>query len=657
MTTAGTVLTGDTYPLGYMNITSAMQLSGFIQLYAYSINNTQIRVTASPLSSRFATVGTIIDSTFNLTFDYDQLNLEAGYQSGTTYEVDPLGVVTASSSIAYFIGVKSDRGTTDAFLALPLMTQSTSFFVAGWPYNSPFYASCLVVPALSGTCVEVYKIYPGGVWKLMGGASLQQYDVYRHYVTNAINPDGSLNQNANEDMTGYFINATKPIQVLCGHECANVPSAKMLFCDHMVEQIPPINQLGTFHVVPPIGGRSASAGYVVRVVSTAAATLVTWTDNLNSTQSGTSTIDPGNFTQITTWNTMRPLIVQCSAPCIVMQYNKGFATISKDVPTDPFMMLTVPSDHFTAGAGFATANYCDTFKNRIVFDDWLTIVTFAAYKDQILYDGQPLTSVTYNNQLLLASWDTTSVPGYAITVLHIDHNFHYVNMAPGTFGSFAAYVYGHSILSTSTSAYGFAANYNMTGNPLTEVWQQSIPAFNQYLKSLLNESCSNDSVLVGNILSGKYVTFPFTLTASFSPVSDPNNCFVSYYNLSIWTQLTQFTHLINYWICTTQNCSYLDGVGVALNYNTLQVQFLQQSPGVYNGIYISVDVIASTTTVAADFAQCRLDVKNFMTSFVNWPYAIPELFPTPVGLQQCPWPLGFPQPAFVTGSPTCAAGM
>ena len=40
----------------------------------------------------------------------------------------------------------------------------------------------------------------------------------------------------------------------------------------------------------------------------------------------------------------------------------GRRTVSNDIPTDPFMTLVVPSDHFTSGAGFATPNYCDVAK-------------------------------------------------------------------------------------------------------------------------------------------------------------------------------------------------------------------------------------------------------------------------------------------------------
>jgi len=64
-----------------------------------------------------------------------------------------------------------------------------------------------------------------------------------------------------DDLTGMFINSSKPVAVYAGHACAKVPETKF-FCDHIVEQIPPISELGKTHIVPPVPGRDPNAGYV-----------------------------------------------------------------------------------------------------------------------------------------------------------------------------------------------------------------------------------------------------------------------------------------------------------------------------------------------------------------------------------------------------------
>lgn len=64
-----------------------------------------------------------------------------------------------------------------------------------------------------------------------------------------------------KDLTGHFVNSSRPISVYSGHACAFVPEDKF-FCDHIVEQIPPVSELGREHIVPPIIGRDPNAGYV-----------------------------------------------------------------------------------------------------------------------------------------------------------------------------------------------------------------------------------------------------------------------------------------------------------------------------------------------------------------------------------------------------------
>jgi len=45
---------------------------------------------------------------------------------------DKLAVMMSASSDVHVYGVKSDKGTTDGFMALPLTTKSTEFFLAAW---------------------------------------------------------------------------------------------------------------------------------------------------------------------------------------------------------------------------------------------------------------------------------------------------------------------------------------------------------------------------------------------------------------------------------------------------------------------------------------------------------------------------------------------
>lgn len=53
---------------------------------------------------------------------------------------------------------------------------------------------------------------------------------------------------ADEDLTGTWITATQPVAVFSGHDCANVPFDR-LACNHLEEQLPPVEALGMRYVV------------------------------------------------------------------------------------------------------------------------------------------------------------------------------------------------------------------------------------------------------------------------------------------------------------------------------------------------------------------------------------------------------------------------
>ena len=92
---------------------------------------------------------------------------------------------------------------------------------------------------------------------------------------------------------------------------------------------------------------------------------------------------------------------------------------------------------------------CSLFYNsqrRVNFDNTLVVIVRSEFKDDILLDGQRLT--TWN-----AYW------GYSIASMPVSHDQHLIQVVSGSAATFAAYIYGHSILDTSSSAYGFTVTF------------------------------------------------------------------------------------------------------------------------------------------------------------------------------------------------------
>jgi len=114
-----------------------------------------------------------------------------------------------------------------------------------------FFGAVQIVAPFEDTCVEIYKV------------DGDKYDKILDRYLNGKFVAFTYTSPFRRDLSGYFINSSKPIAVYAGHACAFVPDVPLtFFCDHVVEQIPPVSELGKLHIVPPIAGRDPNAGYV-----------------------------------------------------------------------------------------------------------------------------------------------------------------------------------------------------------------------------------------------------------------------------------------------------------------------------------------------------------------------------------------------------------
>jgi len=80
------------------------------------------------------------------------------------------------------------------------------------------------------------------------------------------------------------------------------------------------------------------------------------------------------------------------------------------------------------------------------FSNQLVIVAKTSDTASIRFDGQPVTQ-----------WSRTPW-GYSIAAFPITHGIHYITTTSDTV-RFGAYVMGHSIIDTSSSAYGYTAGF------------------------------------------------------------------------------------------------------------------------------------------------------------------------------------------------------
>lgn len=241
-------------------------------------------------------------------------------------------VVAAEEVTVY--GLNRVQYTTDAFMALPVDVLSTEHIVLGWPapgiqqgLNSEFS----VVATEDGTDVTFVPTADTTSGVTSGSSK-----------TTTLNKGEALPvQSATGDLSGTPVTSTKPVAVFGGHECANVPNNSTLYCDFVVEQLPGTGTWGkSFNTVPL---KTRLNGDTFRMVASE--------DNTSVSVNGAvvATLNKGQVHQqiIDGQST-----VTADKPILMAQYSNG--TTFDGVTSDPFMMLTTPTEQFLSDYTFTT---------------------------------------------------------------------------------------------------------------------------------------------------------------------------------------------------------------------------------------------------------------------------------------------------------------
>ncbi|MCB9748861.1 MAG: hypothetical protein H6713_02515 [Myxococcales bacterium] len=247
--------------------------------------------------------------------------------------------------------------TNDASVLLPVNTWSGNYLVASWQFwstfNYPgFYA---VVASQDGTTVTLNPSSTGGIVQAGGGVAnngtgqvmLDQGDVLQ-----VMSASGG-------DLTGTIVNADKPIQVIAGHECTNVP-INVTACDHLEESMFPIETLAKeYIVVPPVQSPNDALekAQMVRVIAVEDDTQLVFEPDQGV---NTNLANAGDWVEIST--TINKFKVSSAKKILVAQYmvgqDGGYGT------SDPAMLLAVSTEQFRDNYLFHapigwSANYVD----------------------------------------------------------------------------------------------------------------------------------------------------------------------------------------------------------------------------------------------------------------------------------------------------------
>lgn len=240
---------------------------------------------------------------------------------------------TAEEFVVYLVNRRPF--STDAGMALPVDALGTSYIVT--TYIGLIRAQFLVVAPFDGTTVTVT---PTTSVRLPGAT-----------VAPGVPHEVTLNRGegfrgeatfARTDLTGTLIEADRPIAVINGNVCTNVP-INVTFCDHIFEMAHPVRSWGLSALVTNLPNRPA--GSIYRVVASEDGTEV-FLDGVLQT-----TLDRGEFLE--TGVLTGSHVFSADKPIFVTQFMTG-DSFPGALQGDPAMANMIPPEQYLEEYTFST---------------------------------------------------------------------------------------------------------------------------------------------------------------------------------------------------------------------------------------------------------------------------------------------------------------
>jgi hypothetical protein len=315
-------------------------------------------------------------------------------------------------------GLSYEPASTDGYLALPTSMLGTNYMVLSYRNSPAWYDPSVVIGGTEFGIVAAQDVTHVTITPAVDAGTrragqpyeivLQRAETYR--LINEADPEA--------DFTGTTITSDQPVAVFAGHRATLIPPGYAA-ADHLIEQMPPLNQWGREFAAMPLATRVK--GDTFRFLAQTNGTRVAVNGQV------VATLDRGQF-----YETILdvPAQILSSRPILVAQYANG--SDYDGGGGDPFMMLIPPFEQFGGDYILATApliwnRWAGEFEN--LFANYLNLVVRTNGIGLISLDGVAVPA---------SQFQVITDTGYAGAQLPVDIGAHHLS-APVPFG---ACVYG-----------------------------------------------------------------------------------------------------------------------------------------------------------------------------------------------------------------------
>ena len=265
----------------------------------------------------------------------------------------------------------------------------------------------------------------------------------------------------NSDFTGTLVRGTKPLVVISGHQCGQVPE-RLVACDHNAAQIPPHTTWGYTFLLNPLSGRQSGDYFRFATLQDNTNITITCVDAGSSTSSVdfTQTLSSAQGSNTATFETHsascgdpytpKYCCLESSNPVIVAQYSYSFtrdANCNGELG-DPFMTLIPPMVQYLRLYHLVPVNI--TSGPIVTHFFSVSVPTSYFQPNRILLDDAPLEADATQWQAIYCS--SGEICGYGITK-NFDNQYHTLYHADASAAIFV-HTYGFNLQNSYALAGG-----------------------------------------------------------------------------------------------------------------------------------------------------------------------------------------------------------
>lgn len=337
--------------------------------------------------------------------------------------VQSLGIRVVAEDDVTVYGTNQIPFTTDSFLGLPVSILGTQYLaISYYSFGGVSSASeFAIVSPYNNNVVTITPSQNTNTGQLAGvpfNVTLNQGETY-------MLQGASVTYN---DLTGSVIESSLPVALFSGAACTNVP-AGVTYCDHIVQQLPPVSSWGNTFVTRNLEGRNL--GDTWRFMASQNNT------ELNINGGLVATLGFGDFFETILDGSN---YVEASKPILTVQYSNGNSYDGASFLGDPFMMFIPPFQQFLNGYTFATP--ADGFVTN-----YFTVTVENDGIPGMLLDGMPLDPLEFSG-IAGTDFSTAAFP------ININSSYNVSNSDGYPFG---LYVYGFN----ADDSYGYPGGLSL----------------------------------------------------------------------------------------------------------------------------------------------------------------------------------------------------